>query len=112
MKEAFSVGVIVTENSTESNNTTIQDYRLRATPIVLPHTPWFLDAGMAHGLRDYVMGKVFPDRPLSGCHKRAKDVKEQEKPAVRIGVLDRKNTRQLLNHAELVAALGSIICYI
>jgi FkbM family methyltransferase len=107
IKEAFSVKVIVTENSTESN-TTIQDYRRQAaTPNVL-HTPWFLDADMAHGLREYVMGKIFSVRPLSGCHKLAHYAKAKEKPAVRIGVLDRKKTRHLLNHAELVAALGNL----
>ena len=88
-------------------NTTASE--IRATP--LPNTvgwslrdelylPWFSSIKTARTLRKLVVKKTFPGRRLSGCV-------QLDEP--RIGVLDRVETRHLLNHREIVKGLQSLV---
>jgi len=115
MKEALSIVVIQQDNVTNST----QDKELRAMPIV-KDTPWFPTVETAHVLRDYVVGKNFPERPLSGCknssaHFQYKNPLENVSIPIstqishaRIGILDRQGTRNLLNHEDIVSALQKL----
>ena len=71
--------------------------------------PWFATVETAHSLRDYVVGKTFPGRPLSGCGADLRQLTVSQKCSARIGILDRLGSRQLLNHEEIFAALQGLV---
>jgi hypothetical protein len=95
MKRALSIEIAVIPKNT---NTTMQG--LRATPI-LKRTPWFANAETAHALRAHVVTSAFPGRSLDGCSRNNAN-------AVRIGILDRLETRHLLNHNDILTALQTL----
>ena len=102
MQQALSIEIVVIPNNT---NTTLQG--LRATPIIrkTPSAePWFIDTHTARALRDYVVSTAFPGRSLDGC----RNANAPQMSAVRIGVLDRLKTRQLLNHYDIIISLQNL----
>lgn len=64
------------------------------------YLPWFSSVKTARTLRKLVVKKTFPGRRLSGCV-------QHDEP--RIGVLDRLETRHLLNHRDIVKGMQSLV---
>jgi hypothetical protein len=61
--------------------------------------PWFTNVGASHSLQALVLSSTFPGRPLSTC---------RHNKTARIGVLNRKGSRELVNHKEIVSQLEAL----